>query len=603
MAVDWGDVPKGCIDRGQVRRVLGYFKPYKRLAVPAVVLIAAEAALGLVPAVVLKGIIDSLTQRSSGLGHVAVLVGAGVAAALAGGLVGVGLTYLESSISRSIMTDLRNQLFERLLGQSVGFFTANRSGEVLSRLTNDVRGIDNVVTDTLFGVVSNLLVGLTTLVLMFVLDWRLTLFSLLIIPVVAGPTRRVGRATQRARQRTQAKLAELTISSQEVLGISGILLVKAFGAQLRERVRFRRINEELRNLEVREAMIGRWFGMLMHVLEVAGPGLFWLFGGWLVLTGRASVGTVVTFVAVLTMRLYGAVTSLSTMHVNVIGSLALFQRLFEYLDLQPEIAEASDARSLDDVAGAVSFEDITFRYRPDARPALDEVSFEVAPGQLVALVGPSGAGKTTATYLLSRFYDPQRGRVLIDGTDVRRLSLESLSRHIGLVFQDPFLFHATVRENLLYAKPDASDGEIEAATKAAYIHDVIVSLPEGYDTVVGERGLRLSGGEKQRLAIARMILKNPPILVLDEATSHLDTVSERLIQAALRPLLKGRTALVIAHRLSTILAADLILVFDRGRIVERGRHSDLVNNGGVYSALWQKQFLGDARDRPFTAAP
>ena len=338
-------------------------------------------------------------------------------------------------------------------------------------------------------------------------------------------------------------------------------------------------------------MIGRWFFMLMGVLGTAGPAVLWLYGGYLVVTGQlASVGTVVTFATVLLAKLYGPVGSIANLQVNVVGSLALFQRLFEYLDLPLEIEDRPGARELADVAGRVEFEDVTFSYATKGRPALDSVSFSIEPGQLVALVGRSGAGKTTVTSLIPRFYEPQRGVVRVDGQDIRDVTLESLGRQIGIVFQDTFLFHASVRDNLLYVRPEASEEEMVAAARAAYIHDFIESLPQGYDTLVGERGHRLSGGEKQRLAIARVILKDPRILILDEATSNLDSESERFIQAALKPLFEGRTSIVIAHRLSTILAADQILVFDKGRLVEQGRHFDLLSKPGVYARLYESQF-------------
>ena len=491
---------------------------------------------------------------------------------------------------------LRRQLFDRLLGQSVGFFTRSRTGDVLSRINNDVGRIDDVVSSTIFGIARSALVVVSTLAFMLYLDWRLTLVALAGVPLAVIPTRRIGRAAYRARQRTQTKLSELTSYLQELLGISGILLVKAFAKERAERARFGQLNDELRRLEIRQAMISRWFGMLMGGLVAAGPAVLWLFGAYLVIHGRATLGTVVTLGTVLTMRLYGSVADVGNLNVNVLGSLASFQRLFEYLDLEPEVADAPDARRLERVQGAIAFEGVRFSYRQGGRSALRDVSFEIEPGQLVALVGPSGAGKTTVSYLLPRFYDPQAGRVLIDGCDLREVTLESLGRNVGIVFQDTFLFHTSLRANLLYARPGAKEDELRAAAKAAYLDEFIASLPEGSETVVGERGHRLSGGEKQRVALARVILKDPPIVILDEATSHLDSVSEQVIQAALTPLFAGRTSIVIAHRLSTILAADLILVFDRGRLVERGDHAALLARGGLYAELYERQFRTQAHE-------
>jgi ATP-binding cassette subfamily B protein len=594
MAVDWGadDAASEVPRRLLLRRVFGYFRPSRARGALVVACVAVEAVLGLAPAVVFKALIDYLARSGGVFTHVLLLVGAGITAAVLGGLIGVAESYLTSLISQGIMFELRRQLFDRLLDQSVGFFTKSRSGEVMSRLSNDVDGVEDVVTDTVFGLVRNLLVTLATLVLMVRFSWQLTLVVLVLIPLVALPARRAGRATYRAREQTQTKLAEMTAYLQEILGISGILLVKAFVKGRAERDRFGGINDELRRLQVRQEMIGRWFGMLMGTVQTAGPALIILAGGYLVLQGQTTVGTVFVFATVLGARLAGAATSLASMHVNVIGSLALFRRLFDYIDLPPDITDSPDATVLDgEVRGGLRFEHVTFAYPTGRRPALADIDLEIHPGQLVALVGPSGAGKTTLTNLVPRFLDPQQGRVLVDGHDLREVTLESLGAHIGVVFQDTFLFHASLRDNLRYARPEATDRQLHAAVKAAYLEEFIAGLPDGWDTIVGERGHRLSGGEKQRVAIARVILKDPQIFILDEATSHLDTVSEQLIQAAIGPLFRGRTSLVIAHRLSTVQAADLIAVLDHGRLVEHGTHAQLLQLGGLYTDLHQRQFL------------
>jgi len=602
MATDWGE--QAPLSLCLLRRVFAYFRPYWRRALIVFGCIGAAAGLGLAPALVTKGLIDYLAHPDAGLRPLALLVGAGVGATLLGGLVGVLQEYLTATISQGIMFDLREQLFGHLLGQSVGFYTSTRSGDLLSRMNNDVGGIQDAVAETVFGLVANVATAVTTLALMLILSWQLTLAAFVLMPLILIPSRYVGRATYRARRRTQEQLGEMSAYLQEVLGISGMLLVKAFTKERAEHARFRVLNAELRRLEVRQTMIGRWFQLMGTVLIILGPGLLLLFGGYLVLHGQTSVGTVVSVITILAGRLAGAAGSLGNTYVNITGSLALFQRLFAVLDLPPEVGDRPEARTVMHAQSGVSFEDVTFAYPGTVQPAVAGVSFQVEPGQLVALVGPSGAGKTTATYLLARFYDPQRGRVLLDGVDLRDITLESLSQQLGIVFQDTFLFHASVRDNLLYARPDATQAELEAATRAAQIHDFIASLPEGYDTLVGERGHRLSGGEKQRLAIARVILKNPRLVILDEATSNLDTLSEQLIQAALRPLFAGRTAFVIAHRLSTVLAADVILVFDRGQVVERGTHHELLAQDGVYADLYRRQFLGEqAPARPLAAVP
>ncbi len=590
MAADWGDDGPP-LSRALVQRVFCYFVPYWRRALIVLACIGVAAGLGLVPALVTKGVIDYLGDPTGSVGPLAVLVSAGVAASLAGGLVGVLRTFIQTSISQGIMFDLRGQLFDRLLKQSVGFFTSRRSGDLLSRMSNDVGGIQDVVSETVFGLVSDVITVVSTLALMVLLDWRLTLAALVLMPIVLVPTRFVGKATYRARKQTQEQLSQISSYMQEVLGISGILLVKAFTKERAERQRFGDINRELRRLEIRETMIGRWFGLLNQVFFTLGPALLLLLGGYLVVTGQTTVGTVISVVTILAGRLAGSAGSLGNLYVNITGSLALFGRIFQIVDHPPEVAESPAARPLGRVDGAVRFEDVTFAYPGTSRAALEEVSFAVEPGQLVALVGPSGAGKTTLTYLLARFYDPSAGAILMDGTDLREVALESLSQQMGIVFQDSFLFHASVRENLLYARPDATQEQMEGAARAAHMHDFISSMPEGYDTVVGERGHRLSGGEKQRMAIARVILKDPRVVILDEATSNLDSVSEQLIQAALRPLFAGRTSFVIAHRLSTVLSADVILVFDGGRLVEHGNHADLVQRGGLYAELYQRQFL------------
>jgi len=503
---------------------------------------------------------------------------------------------------------------------SLRFFTHTRRGEIVSRFNNDVVGAQGAITNTLPNIITNTFTMIATLVVMFSIEWRLALLSIIVLPLFILPARRVGKLLRKIRREAMEYNADMSSIITETLTINGALLVKTFGRQKRESERYREVNAKVRDIGVRRALIGRWFFMGLGIAATIGTALNYWAGGYMTLTGAISSGTIVAFVAYLG-RLYGPFTALTNVQIEFITSMVSFERVFEYLDLPVEIEDKPGAVVLKKAEGRIKFEDVSFNYMEanerlgikiyssgdgqgengkdkEALPAfiptrgwaLKDLSFEIEPGQLVALVGPSGGGKTTLTYLLPRLYDPTLGRIILDGHDLRDVTQESLAKQIGMVTQETYLFHDTIRANLVFARQDASEAELEAATKAANIDEFIHRLPDGLDTVVGERGYRLSGGEKQRMAIARVVLKDPRILILDEATSHLDSTSEALIQAALEPLMKGRTSLVIAHRLSTILAADKILVLDEGKLVEQGTHEELLKKSGLYAQLYETQF-------------
>jgi ATP-binding cassette subfamily B protein len=578
------------------KRLGTFFLPYWKQEATVLFCIVVGSIIGLMPPLFAKWIIDdAIPQHSMGL--VGFNVAGMVVSALASGVIGVYQGYLNSLVGEGIMRDIRTTLVAHLHKMPLSFFTGTKTGEIMNRVSSDVDNIDNVVTGTLVSIVTNIATMVTTVVTVFILDWRLALVSLAIIPLMIIPLSPVGRRMYDIRKETREKRDEIESITQETLSISGITLIKSFVREPFERARFSRAGTELMTLEIRLAMVGRWFIASINAMVIIGPALVWLAGAWLAINGGVTVGTIVAFVGYLG-RLYTPASALAGVQVQIVSALAVFERIFAYLDMKPEGDEKPDAVTLENVRGDVLFDDVYFNYSED-RTALDGVTFHIEPGQMAAFVGPSGAGKTTITQLVPRFYDPQRGSVRIDGIDVRDVTLASLRANIGIVTQETYLFHDTIGANLRYAREDATKEQMIAAAKAANIHEFIDSLPLGYETIVGERGHKLSGGERQRLAIARVLLKNPCILILDEATSALDSNNEALIQAALVPLMQGRTSLVIAHRLSTILNADVIFVVEHGRIVESGGHHELLARDVAYAQLYLKQF----RDREGEPTP
>src|SRR6266702_3460173 len=569
------------VRRANMRRIRPLFAPYKRRLAGLLALIVFTAALGVVPAFLLKHALEAIFAND----HRALSLNAGgmIAIAIFTGVLGVLQTLLSNQVGQRVMHDLRAAAFRHLQRLSLAFFTRTRTGEVQSRLSNDIGGVQNVVTNTATSIASNVTTVGATMVGLLVLNWKLALFAFALIPFFVLLTRRVGNERRRIAKTTQETLADISSLVQESLSVSGIMLGKTMGRGDELADRFEADSLRLADLEVRQRMAGRWVMASIQTSFAVMPAAVYWFGGLALAHGSTAVSIpVLVAFTTLQTRLFFPVGSLLGVGLDLQTTLALFDRIFEYLDQPIDIEEKPDAIAFGQ-AGDVVFEDVWFRYGDDW--TLQDVSFTVAAGTTTALVGETGSGKTTLGYLAARLYDVSQGRIAIGGVDVRDLSFQALSDLVGVVSQETYLFHESVRENLRFAKPDATDEEIEAAAEAARIHDLIAALPEGYDTVVGERGYRFSGGEKQRIAIARTILRNPPILVLDEATSSLDTETERLVQDALDRLSQGRTTIAIAHRLSTIRDADQIVVIDRGRVVEIGTHDELVAAGGRYTAL------------------
>jgi ATP-binding cassette, subfamily B, bacterial len=588
-------------------RVLRLLRPYRRRASLLATAIIVGGLTGVAAPVLTKAVFDNALFPPGGeprLGLLAVLVSTMVVLIAVSGVLIIVQTYLASRIGQDVMHDLRDQLFRHLQRMSLSFFTGTRTGEIQSRIMNDVGGVGSVISKGAPSVVGNAFFLLASLAAMAVLAWELAVLTLPILVLLVYVAYRVGRVKRQLSRSTQETLAEMSSIAQETLSVSGALLTRVFDRQREVIEHHRAESRRLGELRVRQEMVGRVFLGLVQTFFLVAPALMYLGAGILMSSGSArfTAGTLVAFTA-LQIRLFTPLRDLLDTYLQMQTASALFERVFQYLDLPHEIADSPRARALpkDRVRGEIAFRNVWFRYGSPPQGAvgdsdrrrewtLEGIELEVEPGQLVALVGPTGAGKTTLSYLIARLYDVDRGEVTIDGVDVRAIRLASLAEIIGMVTQETYLLHSSVRENLLYARPEATQEEVEAAARLAFIHERIVELDDGYDTIVGERGYRMSGGEKQRLAIARVVLKDPRILVLDEATSALDATSERLVQRALQPLIAGRTTIAIAHRLSTVLAADRIFVIDQGRVVERGKHDELVERGGLYARLYAQQF-------------
>ncbi|HUS93558.1 MAG TPA: ABC transporter ATP-binding protein [Patescibacteria group bacterium] len=620
-----------------LKRVWIFAKPYRWQIIVLLVTIIAITLISLIPPLLFKQLIDVAIPNED-VRLLNMLALGMVAVPLVNGLIGVIQRRLSAQVGEGVIFDLRRALYDHMLRMSLRFFTKTRTGELMSRLNNDVVGAQRAVTGTLITIVSNIITLVSVLAVMLVMEWRLTLLGLVILPLFVLPARRVGKKLRQIRRRSMELNAEMNAGMNETLNVSGALLVKLFGREKSEMTNFSKNAADVRDIGVQSAVISQWFFLSLGVVSAIGTALVYWAGGHLVLSGAFTIGTIVAFSAYLG-QLYGPLISLTNAPIEFAQSMVSFERVFEALDIPVEIEERSDAFGLSPVEGSIVFNDVSFSYMETASEksgglneitrlgwgadrsmllkrgigtngdgeededeggsagdiyqkqwALTGITFSIEPGQLVALVGPSGAGKTTVTYLIPRLYDPTNGFVSLDGHDLRSLKLETLSHNIGMVTQDTYLYYDTIRANLMYARDSATEMEMVAAAKAANIHDFISELPYGYDTVVGERGYRLSGGERQRIAIARVVLKNPRILVLDEATSHLDSLSEALIQDALQHVMRDRTSLVIAHRLSTVLAADKILVMDKGQLVEQGTHDQLIEKNGLYRSLYETQF-------------
>ena len=584
------------VNRDTARRVVPLFRPYRAQVAAVVGLIVVTSTIGIINPLLIQVVFNKALFVPGGpnLRLLVILVAIMAVVPIVNGAIGILQTYETTRVGQLVMRDLRDRLYSHLQTLPLAFFTGTKTGEIQSRLANDVGGVQSVVTTTASSILANVVIFVSTIVAMVILSWQLTIVALITVPVFFWLTKTVGERRRQVARSTQESLAAMSALSEETLSVSGVLLAKAFGNQARDTTRYHEENQRLADLEVRQQMIGQGFYAIVQSFLSITPAAVYLIAGLLLAHGTAiSAGTIVAFTTLQT-RLYFPIGQLLQVSVELRSSLALFDRIFEYLDVVPDIVDAPDAVDLPAISsgGRVALSEVYFRYPGAPVDALAGVSLQADPGQLVALVGPSGAGKTTISYLIPRLYDVTGGSVQIDGVDVRHVRQASLAAAIGFVTQESYLFHDSILANIRYGRPAASMAEVEEAARAAYIHDRIMEFPDGYDTIVGERGYRLSGGEKQRLAIARVLLHDPRILILDEATSALDTASEREVQKALDALMGSRTTIAIAHRLSTIVNADVINVIDAGRVVESGTHRSLLRQDGVYASLYQEQFEG-----------
>lgn len=588
MRFDDGKFDKSIIKKNLIFRILKYFIPYRAKISIAILLLSLSSILGLAPSILVRSIIDDALPNK----QLTYLLGLTLLLFLTQillGLASLGQSYINTWISKKIIQDMKNQMFRHIESMSMKFFSLAKPGEIMTRMSSDIDGVQDVFNSMFVRCLSSIFTLISTAIILFYMNWKLAILSLIILPLFIIPTRKVGKLRWKIARKTQEKVSDMNQLIQESFSISGSILMKIFTKEDVEHDKFKSINKEITALQIKESIVGSWVGMVMNIFTNMGPMTMYLLGGYLYIKGELSIGSIVAFVSLLG-RVYNPITQLSSMHIDLIRSLALFQRIFDYFDTKQDIADKIDTKDMPKIQGEIDFRNVHFSYNSKSE-VLKGVDFRVKAGEMVALVGHSGAGKTTLTNLIPRLYDVSRGSVKIDGIDVRDVTMSSLRYQIGIVTQEPYLFNGTIKKNLLYGKEDASDEEIINACKAAYIHDFVKSLPKGYDTLVGNRGIKLSGGEKQRISIARVILKDPRIIILDEATSSLDSISEAYIKDTMKVLMHGKTSLVIAHRLSTIISADRIIVFNEGKIVEQGKHQELVRKDGIYRELYNKQFL------------